>query len=85
MKPTSINFNPEHIESECAHDGKRSCPDLSVYDDDGLRRIFVEIKFWAGLTVAQSESCLYQLREDVPSARYFIVPEIRHFFLFGIN
>ena len=70
-----IYFEPGRIESEVAH-GKTQ-PDLTIRDTDGQLRVFVENKFWAGLTKAQPVSYLRNLPRDIPSALLFIVPEQR--------
>ncbi len=70
-----IEFEPARIEAEQEHGEAR--PDLTIEDSDGHMRIFVENKFWAGLTPAQPVSYLDNLPEDPPSALLFIVPEKR--------
>ena len=52
-------------------------PDLTIHDSDGRARVFVENKFWAGLTDAQPVSYLSCLPKVPPSALVFIVPEQR--------
>ena len=64
-------FKPVHIQSELGHGDSR--PDLTIYDSDS--HIFIENKFWAGLTDAQPVS--YLTVEPPPSALVFIVPEQR--------
>ena len=76
FEPTGVNFDPRNIASEIAHGEGR--PDLTVYDSKGQGRLFVENKFWAGLTPAQPVEYLTQLPEDeTASGLVFIVPEDR--------
>ena len=52
-------------------------PDLTIRDGDGVVRILVENKFWAGLTDAQPVAYLQALPDDLSSALLFIVPHQR--------
>ena len=70
-----VGFEPGRIESELEYGESR--PDVTIRDSAGRVRIFVENKFWAGLTEAQPVSYLRELPEDPPSALLFIVPEPR--------
>lgn len=74
--PVGVSFKPRSVESEKVHaDGK---PDLTIYDSTGEHRLFVENKFWAGLTPAQPATYLAQLpRDEAVSGLVFIVPEDR--------
>ena len=76
FKPTGVSFESKSVESEKAYgDGQ---PDLTIYDSTGKHRLFVENKFWAGLTPAQPVTYLDQLpRDDEISGLVFIVPEDR--------
>ncbi len=67
-----IGFEPAYIQAEIRHED--SCPDLTIRDDHGHVRAFVENKFWAGLTEAQPVSYLGDLPENFPTALLFIVP-----------
>ena len=49
-------------------------PDLALFDSDGRPRIFIENKFWAGLTDAQPVQYLAALPDDLPTGLVFIVP-----------
>ena len=49
-------------------------PDLTIYDAANQPRVFVENKFWAGLTDAQPVGYINALPEDVGSALLFVVP-----------
>lgn len=71
-----VSFEPRSVESEKPHgDGQ---PDLTIYDATGKHRLFVENKFWAGLTPAQPATYLAQLpRDEEVSGLVFIVPEDR--------
>ena len=78
LKDTGFDFAPGRIEAEQGHGEAR--PDLTVRDSDGRIRVFVENKFWAGLTPAQPVSYLETLKtlsKGQPSALMFIVPEQR--------
>ena len=75
LRDAGIEFEPRRIEAELEHE--ESQPDLTIHDSEGRARVFVENKFWAGLTDAQPVSYLSHLPEDPPSALIFIVPEQR--------
>ena len=75
LREADIEFEPGHIKTELGHEDGR--PDLTIYDGDGHVRVFVENKFWAGLTDAQPVSYLRDLPQDPPSALVFVVPEQR--------
>ena len=76
LAPLGVSFEPGSVESERAFgDGQ---PDLTIYDSAGQHRLFVENKFWAGLTDAQPVTYLSHLPQDNdPSALVFLVPEER--------
>ena len=74
-------FPPGRIAAEEQH-GDHS-PDLTIRDRDGVVRILVENKFWAGLTDAQPVAYLEALPGDMPSALVFIVPHQRVLSLWG--
>ena len=73
LRDADIVFEPGRIEAELEHE--ESQPDLTIHDSEGRARMFVENKFWAGLTEAQPVAYLRHLPEDPPSALMFIVPE----------
>ena len=75
LRDAGIEFEPGRVEAELEHE--ESQPDLTIHDNEGRARLFVENKFWAGLTDAQPVSYLSHLQEDPPSALMFIVPEQR--------
>ena len=75
LRQAEIEFEPGHIQAELGHEDSR--PDLTIHDDHGHVRAFVENKFWAGLTDAQPVSYLGDLPEDLPAALLFIVPQQR--------
>ena len=52
-------------------------PDLTIRDTNGVVRVFVENKFWAGLTDAQPVAYLESLPDDSSSGLVFIVPHQR--------
>ena len=58
-----------------ADEGSR--PDLAGFDAEQEVRLFIEAKFWAGLTDNQPNGYLAQLPDDGPSALLFVVPEAR--------
>ena len=69
------HFELGHIEGQIDHEGNR--PDLVIHDAESCRRLIVEFKFWAGLTVNQPVGYLRLLPNDQPSALLFVVPERR--------
>ena len=75
LRQAEIEFEPGHIQAELGHEDSR--PDLTIHDDHGRVRAFVENKFWAGLTDAQPVSYLGDLPEVLPAALLFIVPQQR--------
>ena len=75
LRQAEIEFELGHIQAELGHED--ICPDLTIHDDHGRVRAFVENKFWAGLTDAQPVSYLGDLPEDLPAALLFIVPQQR--------
>ena len=73
---TGINlFTPGRIGAEEQHGN--TFPDLTIYDTDGTVRVFVENKFWAGMTAAQPVAYLKELSEDPPSVLLLVVPHRR--------
>ena len=76
LAPLGVSFVPGSVESERAFgDGQ---PDLTIYDSAGQHRLFVENKFWAGLTDAQPVTYLSHLpQDDDLSGLLFLVPEKR--------
>ncbi len=56
-------------------DGSR--PDLVGYDETGAERVFVEVKFWAGLTPRQPNDYIKHLSCDGPAVVMFLAPEER--------
>lgn len=52
-------------------------PDLTIRDTEGAVRVFVENKFWAGLTDAQPVAYLETLPGNTSSTLLFIVPRQR--------
>jgi hypothetical protein len=54
-----------------------SIPDLVGTDLSGVRRLIVEVKFWAGLTSNQPGAYLAQLPEGEPGSVLFVCPEMR--------
>ena len=74
-------FTPGRIAAEEQHGNH--FPDLTVRDGDGVVRILVENKFWAGLTDAQPVVYLESLPGNAPSVLLFIVPHQRVYGLWG--
>lgn len=70
-----FQFEPGRVDAELSHEEGR--PDLAIYDKYGALRVFVENKFWAGLTKAQPVFYLDKLPIDSPSALIFVVPKQR--------
>ena len=56
-------------------DGTR--PDLVGFDESGLERVLIEVKFWADLTANQPNGYLNRLPDDAPAVLAFLVPEER--------
>ena len=82
VAPTDIDgFTPGHIAAEEQHGDH--FPDLTICGTDGVVRILVENKFWAGLTSAQPVAYLEALPADESSALVFIVPHERAYGLWG--
>ena len=76
LAPIGVSFEARSVRSEKEHGDGR--PDLVVYDLAGKHRVFVENKFWAGLTSAQPVVYLDHLpQDDDLSALVFVVPEER--------
>ncbi|MDE0098299.1 MAG: hypothetical protein OXM87_01565 [Truepera sp.] len=74
-------FTPGRIVVEEQHGNH--FPDLTIRDTDGVIRVLVENKFWAGLTDAQPVDYLKALPGDVSSVLVFIVPHQRVYGLWG--
>ena len=56
-------------------DGSR--PDMAGYDENNLKRLLVEAKFWAALLEGQSSDYARLLDQPGPAALLFISPEVR--------
>jgi len=52
-------------------------PDLACLDNDGVERVLIEAKFWAGLTENQPNEYLKRLPIDKPAALLFVAPAAR--------
>ena len=52
-------------------------PDLVGFDETGVERVLVEVKFWAGLTENQPNGYIRALPDDGPALLMFLVPEER--------
>ena len=74
-------FTPGRIAAEEKQGG--DFPDVTIRDADGVVRILVENKFWAGLTDAQPLAYLEELPSDATSAVVFVVPYQRMHSLWG--
>ncbi|MDE0097169.1 MAG: hypothetical protein OXS40_12500 [Gammaproteobacteria bacterium] len=66
-------FRPGPIQAELGNEGGQ--PDLTIRDNQGELRAFVENKFWAGLTENQPVNYLDPLPEG--GTLLFIVPKLR--------
>ena len=56
-------------------DGTR--PDMTGYDEHGVKRLIVESKFWAGLMERQASGYASQFDYGGPAVLIFICPEAR--------
>ena len=66
------------VKSETPHGDDDARPDLSIYDETDTCRVFVENKFWAGLTDRQPVKYLEELPADGHGALLlFITPKDR--------
>ncbi len=75
IRTERLQFEPGRVDAEQGiEDGQ---PDLTIYDQAGRLRVFVENKFWAGLTEAQPVVYLRKLSNEYSSALIFIVPAQR--------
>lgn len=70
-----VGFKLGHV--ECEQNFGEARPDLTIFDSDGQHRVFVENKFWAGLTDSQPVQYLAALPDDLPTGLVFVVPEQR--------
>lgn len=61
--------------SSQAHERDGGIPDVAGADASGVTRLFIEAKFWAGLTDHQPTSYLERLDEG--GALVFVVPAVR--------
>lgn len=80
LRPLGLDF-PGELYFETQRGGlERSIPDMKCRDDNGLLRVIVENKFWAGLTENQPVTYIHELSREVPvgvAALLFVVPEAR--------
>ena len=56
-------------------DGTR--PDLVGFDETGMERVLIEVKFWAELTPNQPNGYISRLPDDGPALVMFLAPEDR--------
>ena len=56
-------------------DGTR--PDLVGFDETGMERVLIEVKFWAELTPNQPNAYINRLPDDGPALVMFLAPEDR--------
>lgn len=52
-------------------------PDMVGFDENGVERALIEVKFWAGLTSNQPNAYVNRLPADGPSVMMFLAPEDR--------
>jgi hypothetical protein len=69
--PALALFRPQ------AADGQGNIPDLIGFDGTGAERLFIENKFWAGLTANQPIGYLNRLPADGGALLVFVVPRKR--------
>lgn len=75
LRVVNIEFEPGRVDAELVYEDSQ--PDITIFDQHGRLRVFVENKFWAGLTEAQPVSYLEKLSESPSSALVFVVPQQR--------
>ena len=64
------------VKSQVLHaDGTR--PDLVGFDETGMERVLIEVKFWAELTPNQPNAYINRLPDDGPALVMFLAPEDR--------
>ena len=64
------------VKSQVIHaDGTQ--PDLVGFDETGLERVLIEVKFWAGLTPNQPNGYINRLPNNGPALVMFLAPEDR--------
>ncbi|MDE2887849.1 MAG: hypothetical protein OXR72_06510 [Gemmatimonadota bacterium] len=64
------------VETQTSYeDGSR--PDMSGYDEDDVKRLLVEAKFWATLQEGQASGYLRQFDDPGPAMLLFIAPQAR--------
>ena len=64
------------VETQASYeDGSR--PDMTGYDEDDVKRLLVEAKFWAALSEGQASGYLEKLDDPGPAMLLFIAPEAR--------
>ena len=56
-------------------DGSR--PDMAGYDENSVKRLLVEAKFWAALLRGQASGYVQQFEHPGPAVLLFICPEVR--------
>ena len=52
-------------------------PDIVGFDENGVERVIIEVKFWAELTHHQPNSYIKRLPNDGPAVLIFLAPEER--------
>ena len=63
------------IRTQAGEEGTR--PDVVGFDDQDKERVFIEAKFWAGLTDNQPKGYLDRLPDGCGTALLFVAPEAR--------
>ncbi|NVJ20026.1 hypothetical protein HUW62_02075 [Myxococcus sp. AM011] len=69
--PQVVSFTTQRSEENAAR------PDLRGADESGAPVLFIEAKFWAGLTDKQPVTYLHALPSDRPTALLVLAPEAR--------
>ena len=77
LRVGGIDVGPiDRVEAQESGD-EGEIPDLSGYDEDGIKRVLIEAKFWAELTKNQPNQYLQQLQESRSAALLFVAPRER--------
>ena len=79
----TLQFEPVRVVGDPAQEDD-SRPDVTICDDAGNPRVFVETVFWKGVPEAQPAAYLRELPSDLPSGLVYIVPRKRIRFLWEI-
>lgn len=78
-----LQFDPARVEGD-PDQKDDSLPDVTIYDDAGRARLFMETVFWEGVPEVQPVDYLDGLPDDAPAALVYIAPRQRIRFLWEI-